>query len=164
MRRLTAANQRTNKRLLAVCVLFFFRPIGKTRRPSWPLICWGILDFYSETAKRNSTNLDRKQDFHVLYHVCVFRAWKIRWPTGPLLGWDIFYFSSETWKGARSQRPLPRFCVSDKLVNKNGRPGRSVKRCRICGTFDLLFHKGPSITWFHTYKYRWYSSDYKWYI
>ena len=34
-------------------------------------------DFSSETTKRNSTKLDRKQDLNVLYQVCVFRAdWK----------------------------------------------------------------------------------------
>ena len=36
-----------------------------------PLICWGIFDFSSETAERNSTKLDRKQN---LYQVCIFRA------------------------------------------------------------------------------------------
>ena len=33
-------------------------------------------DFSSETAERNSAKLDRKQDRHVLYQVCVFRAEK----------------------------------------------------------------------------------------
>ena len=40
----------------------FFRPIGKTRWPPWPLIGWDIFHFSSETAERNSTKLDRKQD------------------------------------------------------------------------------------------------------
>ena len=48
-----------------------FGPIGKTRWPPWPLICWDIFDFSSEW---NSTKLDRKQDLNVLYQVCVFRA------------------------------------------------------------------------------------------
>ena len=52
----------------------FFGPIGKTRWPPWPLIGWDIFDFSSETAERNSTKLDRKQDLNVLYQVCVFRA------------------------------------------------------------------------------------------
>ena len=52
----------------------FFGPIGKTRWPPWPLIGWDILDFCSETAKRNLTKLERKQDLNVLYQVCVFRA------------------------------------------------------------------------------------------
>ena len=54
--------------------LFFFRPIGKTRWPPWPLIGWDIFDFSSETAEWNSTKLDRKQELKVLYQVCVFRA------------------------------------------------------------------------------------------
>ena len=53
---------------------WFFRPIGKTRWPPWLLIGWDIFDFSSETAERNSTKLDRKQDLNVLYKVCVFRA------------------------------------------------------------------------------------------
>ena len=54
--------------------LWFFGPIGKTRWPSWPLICWDIFDFSSETAQRNSNKLDRKQDLNVLYQIRVFRA------------------------------------------------------------------------------------------
>ena len=54
--------------------LVFFRPIGKTRWPPWPLICWGIFDLNSEIAEENSTTLDRKQDLNVLYPVCVCRA------------------------------------------------------------------------------------------
>ena len=52
----------------------FFEPIGKTRWPPWPLIGWDIFDFFSETAERNSTKLDRKQDLNALYQVCVFWA------------------------------------------------------------------------------------------
>ena len=75
----------------------FFGAIGKTRWPPWPLIGWDIFDFSSETAERNSTKLDRKQDLNVLYQVCVFRAdRKTRWLPWPLIGLDIFDFSSET--------------------------------------------------------------------
>ena len=52
----------------------FFGPFGKTIWPPHPLIGWSIFDFSSETAERNSTKLDRKQDLNVLYQVCVFRA------------------------------------------------------------------------------------------
>ena len=45
----------------------FFGPIGKTRWPPRPLIGWDIFDFSVETAERNSTNLDRKQDLNALY-------------------------------------------------------------------------------------------------
>ena len=50
-----------------------FGQIGKTRLPPWPLIGWDIFDF-SETAERNSTKLDKKQDLNVFYQGCVFRA------------------------------------------------------------------------------------------
>ena len=77
----------------------FLGPIGKTRWPPWILICWDIIDFSSETAERNSTKLDRKQDLNILYQVCVLGSiGKTRWPPWPLIGWDIFYFSSETVK------------------------------------------------------------------
>ena len=39
----------------------FFGPIGKTRWPPWPLIVLDIFDFSSETAKGNSTKLDRSE-------------------------------------------------------------------------------------------------------
>ena len=54
----------------------FFWTDRKTRWPPWPLIGWDIFDFSSETAKQNSTKLDRKQDLNVLelYQVCVFQA------------------------------------------------------------------------------------------
>ena len=60
-------------------------PIGKTRWLPWPLIYWDIFDFVSETADRNSTKLDRKQDPNVLYPVCVFLipSEKRRWPPWP---------------------------------------------------------------------------------
>ena len=89
----------------------FFGPIGKTRWPPWPLICWDIFDFSSETAERNSTKLDRKQDLNVLYQVCVF------WADGKnkmaalasdwlrhfrLLLWNRWTEFNETWQEARS--------------------------------------------------------------
>ena len=75
----------------------FFGPVGKTRWPSWPLIGWDIFDFSSETAKQNSTKLDRKQALNAIYQICVFGPiGKTRWPSWPLIGWDISNFSSET--------------------------------------------------------------------
>ena len=70
----------------------FLGPIGKTRWPPWPLICWDIFDFSSETAERNSTKLDRKQDLNVLYQVCVFladRKNKMAALANPLKRWHI---------------------------------------------------------------------------
>ena len=52
----------------------FLGPIGKTRWLPWALIGWDFFDFSSETAERNSTKIDRKQDLNVLYQVCVFGA------------------------------------------------------------------------------------------
>ena len=75
----------------------FFGPIGKTRLPPWPLIGWDIFDFSYETAERNSTKLDRKQDINVLYQVCVF--WDDRENKMAALASDLlrrFDFSSET--------------------------------------------------------------------
>ena len=46
-------------------------------RPGLWLAGWDIFDFSSETAERNSTKLDRKQDLNVLYQVCVF--WLAGW-------------------------------------------------------------------------------------
>ena len=75
----------------------FFGLIGKTRWPPWSLIGWDIFDFSSETAERNSTKLDRKQDLNVLYQVCVFESIKkTRWPPLSLIGWYIFDFFSQT--------------------------------------------------------------------
>ena len=110
----------------------FFRLIRKTRWPPWPLIGWDIFDFSSETAERNSKKLDRKQDFNVLYQVCVFQADQKNkmaalasdllrhfW----LLLWNRWTEFKETWQEARSQRPLPCLCFSGRSVKHNGRPG-----------------------------------------
>ena len=110
----------------------FFRPIGKTRWPPWPLIGWDIFDFSSETAERNSTKHDRKQDLNVLYEVCVFRAdqnnkmaalasdWLRHFR---LLLWNRWTEFNETWQGARAQRPLPSLCYLGRLEKQDGRPG-----------------------------------------
>ena len=110
----------------------FFGPIGKTRWPPWPLIGWDIFDFSSETAERNSTKLDRKQDLNVLYQVCVFRAdWKNKMAALAsdwlrhfrLLLWNRWTEFNETWQKARSQHPLPSLCFSGRSEKQDGRPG-----------------------------------------
>ena len=110
----------------------FFGPIWKTRWPPWPLIGWDIFDFSSETAERNSTKLDRKQDLNVLYQVCVFRAnrknkmaalasdWLRQFR---LLLWNRWMEFNETWQEARSQRPLPSLCFLGRSEKQDGRPG-----------------------------------------
>ena len=110
----------------------FFGPIGKTRWPSWPLIGWDIFDFSSETAERNSTKLDRKQDLNVPYQVCVFQAdqknkmaalasdWLRHFR---LLIWNRWIEFNETLQEARSQCPLPSLCFSGQSKKQDGRPG-----------------------------------------
>ena len=109
----------------------FFGPIGKTRWPPWPLIGWDVFDFFSETAERNSTKLDRKQDFNVLYQVCVFRAdrknkmaalasdWLRHFQH---LLWNRWTEFNETWQEARSQRPLLSLCFLGWSEKQDGRP------------------------------------------
>ena len=105
--------------------------IEKTRWPPWLLIGWDIFDF-SETAERNSTKLDRKQDLNILYQVCVFWAdqknkmaalasdWLRHFR---LLLWDRWTKFNETWLEARSQRPLPSLCFLGRSEKQDGRPG-----------------------------------------
>ena len=114
---------RFQRPLPSLCFLGRFR---KTKWPPWPLIGWDIFDFSSETAGRNSTKLDRKQDLNALYQVCVFRADpKIKMAALAsdwlrhfrLLLWNRWTEFNETWQEARSQRPLPSFCFrADKMA------------------------------------------------
>ena len=67
------------------------------RRPSSTFHIHVMLFYFSETAEQNSTKLDRKQNIHVLYQVCVFlrgggAIGKTRWPSWSLIDWDIFNF------------------------------------------------------------------------
>ena len=109
----------------------FFRSIEKTKWLPWTLIGWDIFDFSSETAERNSTKLNRKQDLNVLYEVCVFRvdrknkmaALASDWLRHfQLLLWNRWTEFIETWKEAISQRPLPSLCFSDWSEKQDGRP------------------------------------------
>ena len=99
----------------------FFMPIGKTRWPPWPLIGGDIFDISSETAERNSTKHDRKQDLNVFYQVCVFRgdrknkmaALASDWLRHfLLLLWNRWTEFNKTWQEERSQCPLPCLCFS----------------------------------------------------
>ena len=135
----------------------FFGPIGKTRWPPWPLIGWDIFDFSSETAERNSTKLDRKQDLNVLYQVCVFRADRKNkmaalvsdWLRNfRLLLWNRWTEFNETWQEARSQRLLPSLCFSGWWVNKNFRPSWSVKKVAHCTQVHDMGPFGPLVLCF----------------
>ena len=109
----------------------FLGRIGKTRWPPWPLIGWDIFDFSSETVKRNSSKLDRKQNLNILYQFCVFRAdrknkmaalasdWLRHFR---LLLWNRWTEFNETWQEARSQHPLPSLCFSCRSEKQDGRP------------------------------------------
>ena len=129
-------------------------PIGKIRWPPWPLIGWDIFDFSSETAERNSTKLDRKQDLNVLYQVCVFRAdrknkmatlasdWLRHFR---LFLWNRWTEFNETWQGARSQRPLPSLCFSGRSEKQDGRPGQSAKKVAHCTQVHDMWPFGPLV-------------------
>ena len=105
---------------------------NKTRWPPWPLICWDIFNFSSETTERNSKKLDRKQDLNILYQVCVFRAdqknkmaalasdWPRQFPHLLLNRWTEF---NETWQEARSQLTLPSLCFWGRSEKQDGLPG-----------------------------------------
>ena len=110
----------------------FFGPIGKIRWPPWPLICWNIFDFFSETSKRNSTKFDRNQDLKVFYQDCVLWADRKNKMAAQasdwmrhfwLLLWNHWTEFDETWEEARSQRPSASVCFSGRSVKKDGRHG-----------------------------------------
>ena len=144
---------RSQRSLPSLC---FSGRLEKTRWLPWPLICWNILDFSSETAKRNSTKLDRKQDLNVFYQVNVFQTdrkskmaalvsdWLRHFR---LLLWNRWREFNETWQEARSQRPLLVYslCFSDRWLNKNGRPGRSVKQVAQCTQVHDMWPFGPLV-------------------
>ena len=111
--------------------LYFLGGSEKTRWSPWPLIGWDIFDFSYETAERNSTKLDRKQDLNVLYQFCVFGANRKNkmaalasdWLRHFRLLWNCWTEFKETWQEARSQHPLPSLCFSGLLEKQDGRPG-----------------------------------------
>ena len=129
----------------------FVGPIGKKRWPPWPMIGWDIFDLFSETAEQNSTKLNRKQDLNVLNQVCFFFGPidKKRWPPWPIIGWDIFVFFwncwtwlKEIWQEARSTK----LCFSVWWVNKNYRPGWSVKKVAHCTQVHDMWPFGPLVS------------------
>ena len=95
------------------------------------MIGWDIFDFFSETAERNSTKLDRKQDLNVFYQDCVFWADRKNKMVAPasdwlnhfrLLLWNRWTEFDETWQEARSQRPLPSLCFLGWSEKQDGCP------------------------------------------
>ena len=79
--------------LYQVCV---FGQIGKATRPTWPPIDWAIFYFSSESAERNSTNLERMRGQHPLPSFFYFRViGKPIWPPG---FWLVESFSTSPLK------------------------------------------------------------------
>ena len=92
-----------------------------------PSLTFHIFDFSSETAERNSTKLDRKQDLGVLYQVCVFGAYRKNNMAALAsdgvghfrhLLWNHGMEFNETWHEARSRRLLPSLCFSCRSEKK----------------------------------------------
>ena len=116
----------------------FIGPIGKECAP--PLIGLNILDFLSETAERNSTKLDRKQDRNVIYQVYFLGLTeKPRLPPSPLVGLDIFDFSETTEQNSAKLDKKQEFNVFSKVCS-----GRSENKMTFSGVrgevSDLLRH------------------------
>ena len=126
----------------------------KTRWQPLPLIGWDIFDFSSETAERNLTKLDRKQDLKVLYQVCVFWAdrknkmaalasdWLRHFL---LLLWNRWTACNETWQEERSQRPQPSLCFFGWSEKQDGGPGQSVKKVAHCTQVHEMWPFGPLV-------------------
>ena len=103
---------------------------------------------YAETAERNSTNLNRKQDLNVLRQVCVFPIRKTRWLPGHLIG----YFRLLLWTAKGNSTKLDRkqdlnvlfqFCVY--RVETLWRPGGSVKKVAHCTQVHNMWPFGPLV-------------------
>ena len=133
-----------------------FGPIGKTRWPPLPLIGWDIFDFSSETVEWNSTKFYKKQDLNILYQVCIFSAYQKNEMAAMasdwlrhfwLLFWNRWMEFNETWQEARSQHPLPSLWGGffGRWVNKNCRPGRSVKKVAHCTQVHDMWPFGPLV-------------------
>ena len=97
-----------------------------------PSLTFHIFNFFSETAERNSTKLDRKQELNILYQVYIFRAhrknkmaalasdWQRHFR---LFLWNCWRDFNETWQEERSHCPLPSLCFSGRSEKQDGRPG-----------------------------------------
>ena len=133
----------------------FFGPIGKTRWPPWPLIGWDIFDFSSEPLNGIQRNLTgSKISTSSTKFVFFGPIGKTRWPPWPLIGWDIFDFFSET--AERNSKKLDRkqnlnvfyqVFFSGWWVNKNFRPGWSVKKAAHCTQVHDMWPFWPLVNW-----------------
>ena len=105
-----------------------------TRCPSsvCPSLTFHIFDFSSETAERNSTKCDRKQDLNVLYQVCVFLADRKNKMAALASDWLRHFWLllrnrwtefNETLQEARSQCPVSSLCFSGWSEKQDSCPG-----------------------------------------
>ena len=131
----------------------FLAPIRKTRWPPWPLIGWDILDFSSETAERNSTKLDRKQDLNVLYQVCVFGG-RSEKQDGRPYPWLAETFSTSlkllngiqrNLTGSKISTSSTKFVFFRPMSKQNFRPGWSVKKVAHCTQVHDMWPFGPLV-------------------
>ena len=121
-----------SKNLTSSIKFVFWGPIGDPRWRPWPLIGWGIFCFFSATTEQNATKLEWKQDLHVLYQICIFRADQKSKMTILVSDWLIHFGlllcnhwteCNNTWQEARSQGPLPSLCFSDRSEIKDDHNG-----------------------------------------
>ena len=113
--------------------MHYFDHVLSVVRPSvCPSLTFHIFDFSSETTEQNSSKLDRKQELHILYQVCVFQTDQKNKMTAlasdwlrhfRFLLWNSKREFNETWQEGRSQRPLPSLCFSGWSEKQDGRPG-----------------------------------------
>ena len=137
--------------LPSVC---FFGPIGKQDGHPGLWLADTFLTSFSETAELNSTKLDRKQDLHVFYQVCVFSGcWeKQDARTGVCLA-ETFSTSSLKllngiqWNltGSKVSMSSTKFVFSSQWVNKNCYPGWSVKKVAHCTQVHDMRPFGPLV-------------------
>ena len=62
-----------------------------------------------------------------------------------LLLWNRWMEFNETWQEARSQRPLPSLCFSDRSEKQDGRPGQSAKKVAHCTQVHDMWPFGPLV-------------------
>ena len=95
--------------------------IAIARRPSG--VSFRNFDF-SETAERNSTKLDRKQDLNVFYQMWVFRADRKYKMVALASDWlrHFWLLLWDCWREARSKRLLLSLCFSGRSGKKSKWP------------------------------------------
>ena len=109
----------------------FFRAIGKTKWPPWPLIerhfrlllckCWTE---FKETWQEARSQRPLPSLYFSCWSENKMAALASDWLRHFwLLLWNRWTEFNETWQEARSQRPLPCLYYSGWSVNKNGCPG-----------------------------------------